>query len=215
MDATHILVATNNRHKVDEIRSFLGDGFRVSGLFLLPGITPDPETADTFEGNARIKAESIARQLREESGLEKMIGSIDWILADDSGLEVDALGGLPGVKSARFASEDTGADGNSDDGDNNAKLLSLLRDVPDGKRTARFRCCLWVVDCNGKGSGFEGCCNGKILEEMHGNKGFGYDPLFVPDGYQSTFAELGQETKNLISHRAKALGAFQDYLASS
>ena len=120
-------------------------------------------------------------------------------LADDSGLEVDALGGRPGVRSARYAGED------ATDAENNQKLLEALRDVPDAQRTARFRCAIALVDANGREVALvEGTCEGRIGREPKGSHGFGYDPLFMPDGFTQTIAELGPETKDQISHRAKA-----------
>ena len=145
---------------------------------------------------------------------------ISFVLADDSGLEVDALGGAPGVHSARFAALDKKE--NSPDADNNAKLLQLLKSVPEEKRTARFRCVValaGIVDIPRQNASpvcyseeaeqmacvFDGVCDGKIIRDPRGANGFGYDPLFVPSGYEQTFAELGDETKNQLSHRAKAL----------
>jgi XTP/dITP diphosphohydrolase len=140
------------------------------------------------------------------------------VLADDSGLEVDALSGAPGVHSARFAAIGAGPRGaspakigaNSSDADNNAKLLDLLKDVPMPQRTARFRCVLSVIQVkppqpSAAGHLFEGVCEGRIALEPRGRGGFGYDPLFVPTGYQLSFAELGDDVKNKISHRAQAL----------
>jgi XTP/dITP diphosphohydrolase len=151
---------------------------------------------------------------------------LDFVLADDSGLEVDSLGGKPGVHSARFAALDKNE--NSKDADNNAKLLHLLKDVPLEKRTARFRCVIALVPVlRGKIETaspvcfadefepqiFDGACEGKILSEPRGKNGFGYDPLFVPDGFTQSFAELGDETKNKLSHRAKALAKLKNYLS--
>jgi XTP/dITP diphosphohydrolase len=144
-----------------------------------------------------------------------------FCLADDSGLEVDALDGAPGVHSARFAA-DLEAGGNSSDASNNAKLLELLHSVPAEKRTARFRCVIALAPVRLESSRnaspvcyaddselntvlFEGVCEGTIIERLRGEQGFGYDPLFVPAGFEQTFAELGQEVKNRISHRGQAL----------
>jgi XTP/dITP diphosphohydrolase len=137
-----------------------------------------------------------------------------FVLADDSGLEVDVLDGAPGVNSARFAALDTGRPGNSSDADNNAKLLRLLRDVPPEKRTARFRCVLAFVPVHPPSAipqprFFEGVCEGRIGDAPRGQGGFGYDPLFIPNGFNQTFAELGEETKNRLSHRARALAALK------
>ena len=151
----------------------------------------------------------------------------DFVLADDSGLEVDALNGAPGVHSARFAAMDKSE--NSKDADNNAKLLRLLKDVPPEKRTARFRCVIAFVPVpRGKIEStspvcfanefepqiFDGACEGKILFEPRGKNGFGYDPLFVPDCFTQTFAELGEDVKNKLSHRAKALEKLNRWLDS-
>src|SRR5208282_6245340 len=145
-----------------------------------------------------------------------------FMLADDSGLEVDALNGAPGVHSARFAALDSAKSGNTSDADNNTKLLRLLHDVPSAKRTARFHCVLALTTVlSGKIESaspvcyadefemqtelFDGVCEGRLLFEPRGQNGFGYDPLFVPMGFEQTFAELGEDVKNKLSHRARAL----------
>ena len=139
-----------------------------------------------------------------------------YALADDSGLEVDALGGAPGVQSARFAALDASGAGNSPDRANNDKLLRLLERVPPARRTARFRCVLAVRRLFWPSAAetvfFEGLCEGRIALQPAGGGGFGYDPLFVPDGYAQTFAELGEAVKNSLSHRARALEKLRDYL---
>jgi XTP/dITP diphosphohydrolase len=132
------------------------------------------------------------------------------VLADDSGLEVDALNGAPGVHSARFAALDTGSPGNSLDADNNAKLLRMLNGLPPEKRKARFRCVIALFEIHPPTSIaepqiFDGVCEGRIGFGPRGYNGFGYDPLFVPDGFEQTFAELGEDVKNRLSHRARAL----------
>jgi XTP/dITP diphosphohydrolase len=136
-------------------------------------------------------------------------------LADDSGLEVDALNGAPGVHSARFAAMDQTE--NSHDADNNAKLLRLLKDVPLEKRTGRFRCVIalatvgnWKME-RGNCQCFAGACEGRIQLAASGQGGFGYDPLFVPDGFTQSFAELGEDVKNKLSHRAQALAKLKNY----
>ncbi len=193
-----IVLATNNQHKADEISHVLGmDGLEFVTLNEA-GIDSNPvEDGDTFEENARIKAQS-ARSLA---------GSIA-VMADDSGLEVDALGGAPGVYSSRFA----GDDGN--DSANNALLLERLKDVPDDKRTARFVCTLVFIDENGKELVSRGTVEGRIGHELRGEEGFGYDPLFFPDEYggKLTFAEVAQSEKNKISHRACALRKMKELL---
>jgi len=203
------LIATRNAHKVGEIRAILGDEFRYLTLDDLLDAPKVVEDADTFAGNATKKAVELARWLTSAS-LAVRQPPIDYVLADDSGLEVDALNGAPGVHSARFAALETGLPGNSADGDNNAKLLHLLKDVPAERRTARFHCVIALagVDLHTEGSSlrlFEGVCEGRILFAPRGHGGFGYDPLFMPVGFEETFAELGEDVKNRLSHRARAL----------
>lgn len=120
-------------------------------------------------------------------------------MADDSGLEVDALDGAPGIYSARYAGED------ASDHDNLVKLLDAIKNVPKEKRTARFRCVLCVIDPEGYTTHYDGSCEGRLDVEVHGDRGFGYDPIFVPDGYSESFAQLGDEVKSQLSHRAKAV----------
>ncbi len=183
-----LIVATRNRHKVAEIRAVLA----IPGLELIaaadwPGLPEVEETGLTFADNAILKAVAAARA----TGL--------WALADDSGLEVEALQNAPGVRSARFAGE------GADDAANNRKLLELMDGV--GDRRARFRCAIALADPSGAARTVDGVCPGKLLTAARGAHGFGYDPLFVPDGGTLTFAELPAETKNRISHRALALAA--------
>ncbi len=217
---TTLLIATRNAHKVREIRALLGDGSHCLSLEDFPGAPDVVEDADTFAGNAAKKAIEIARW---QAGLPPSSRnsqlSTALVLADDSGLEVDALDGAPGVYSARFAALDSPAAGNSADADNNAKLLRLLQDVPQQKRTARFRCVIAVVNVSPGGvflppRFFEGTCEGHIDFQPHGAGGFGYDPLFIPVGFQESFAELGAEAKNKLSHRAKALAQLRAGLAT-
>ena len=182
-----LLIATRNRHKLEEIRQI----FALPSLELVaaddvPGLPEDVvEDADTFEGNALKKA----RELCAASGL--------WTLADDSGLEVTALDNAPGVFSARYAGEPCSYPAN------NAKLLHELAGVPD--RRARFRCAIALCTPDGRSWTVDGSCEGHIIQEPRGANGFGYDPLFVPDGYDKTFAELDGAVKNAISHRGRAL----------
>lgn len=216
---TTLLIATRNAHKVGEIAAILGPDFRylkVKGDDDLPVVVED---APTFAGNAAKKAETIARTmlLRTQSRLPDAQEKF-FVLADDSGLEVDALGGAPGVHSARFAAMDTGKDGNSHDADNNAKLLRLLAEVPKAKRTARFHCVLALVEVNRAvplltPQLFDGTCEGWIDFAPRGSGGFGYDPLFIPQGQDKSFAELGESVKNGLSHRAKALAKLREWLA--
>jgi XTP/dITP diphosphohydrolase len=203
-----LIIATRNSHKVAEIRQILGNSFDICALTDFPGAPDVIEDADTFAGNAAKKANSLARWL------PKNISAADcFILADDSGLEVDALNGAPGVLSARFASPKTTV-GNSSDFANNAKLLHLLKTTPIEKRTARFRCVLALASTNGDDPIlFEGTCEGRITTAPSGSGGFGYDPLFVPDGCDRSFAELGDAIKNQISHRARALEKLRQFFA--
>ena len=186
-----VILATNNAHKVSEISSALDfPGWEFKTLREM-GIESDPvEDADTFIGNARIKA----RSAHEASGGKAA-------LADDSGLEVDALGGAPGVYSSRFAGED------ATDQDNNDKLLSDLEGIADDERTARFVCTLVFIDEDGMEQTARGTVEGRIGYEPRGDGGFGYDPLFWPDVFnrECTLAEVPQERKNEVSHRGNAL----------
>ena len=201
-----VLIATNNAHKVEEIRTALNfEGWTFTTL-AEAGVTSDPaEDADSFEGNARIKARAARAAARES------LGRFVAVLADDSGLEVDALGGAPGVFSARYA----GPDG--DDAANNAKLLAELAAVPDAERTARFVCTLVFIDEDGTESVARGTIEGAIGREPRGSEGFGYDPLFLPDEYGGTraLAEVSQDEKNGISHRGNALRVLKKALSQS
>lgn len=187
-----IIIASNNAHKVEEIETALDfDGWSFQTL-KQAGIQSDPaEDADSFEGNARIKARAVYELRNGEYA----------VLADDSGLEVDALGGAPGVYSSRYAGED----GNDDA--NNAKLFAELEGVPDEERTARFVCTLVFIDTDGTESVARGTIEGRIGYELIGENGFGYDPLFIPDcfGGELTLAQVDQAQKNSVSHRGNAL----------
>ena len=213
---TTLLIATRNAHKVAEIRAILGAEFRYLTLHDFPGAPTVVEDADTFAGNAAKKATELARWLAD-SPRAMLNAQPTFILADDSGLEVDALNGAPGVHSARFAALDRSG-GNSPDADNNAKLLRLLTDVPPEQRTARFRCVIALVEINrpaasGQRQFFSGSCEGRMDLAPRGVGGFGYDPLFVPDGCAQSFAELGDDVKNRLSHRAQALAQLRAALA--
>lgn len=186
-----VVLATNNAHKVAEIATALDFPDWEFRTLRELGIESDPaEDADTFEGNARIKA----RAAHEASGGLAA-------LADDSGLVVDALDGAPGVHSARYAGEPC------DDAANNVKLLAALADMPDAERTARFASTLVFVDEDGSEVVAEGAVEGRIGHEGRGSEGFGYDPLFLPDvfGGARTLAEVGRDEKNAVSHRGNAL----------
>jgi XTP/dITP diphosphohydrolase len=220
---TTLLIATRNAHKVEEIRAILGGQFQFLTLNDFSSAPAVIEDVDTFAGNATKKAVELARWL-SSFPLATRHSSL-FVLADDSGLEVDALNGAPGVHSARFAALDKSE--NSPDADNNSKLLRLLKDVPAEKRAARFRCVIALVPVlAGKIESmspvcfadelevqiFDGACEGKIILAPRGQNGFGYDPLFVPDGFEQTFAELGDDVKNRLSHRAKALAKLKSDL---
>jgi XTP/dITP diphosphohydrolase len=213
---TTLLIATRNAHKVGEIRAILGDQFHYLTLRDLPDAPEVVEDAATFAGNATKKATELAHWLVPTRNTENGTGNY-FVLADDSGLEVDALGGRPGVHSARFAALDVGVRENSPDADNNAKLLRLLQGVPLEKRAARFRCVIALTGLNpdhaSKPELFDGTCEGRIDLAPRGQGGFGYDPLFVPTGYQASFAELGEDIKNQISHRACALRKLKAHFA--
>lgn len=227
-DVITLVIATRNKHKVEEIRAMLGSGFDFKTLTDFPNAPKTVEDANTFAGNASKKAVELARHL---SSFPPPLSPATYVLADDSGLEVDALGGAPGVHSARFAAEDPHTQGNTSDADNNAKLLRLLKDVPAEKRTARFHCAIALTPVVSAGAEsasptcaaderelqteiFHGVCEGRIQFNASGAKGFGYDPLFVPEGFSQSFAELGEETKNTMSHRARALEKFAQRFAN-
>ena len=184
----NLIIATRNKHKLDEIRAILdAPGLAFQSALDFPGIPDVLEDGATFEANAQKKAVALAKATGWHS------------LADDSGLEVDALGGGPGVFSARYAGEPPDAAAN------NEKLLRELRGK--NNRTARFRCVLALATPDGRVRFVEGRCEGKISGELRGGNGFGYDPLFVPDSFALTFAEMDAAQKNGVSHRARALAA--------
>jgi XTP/dITP diphosphohydrolase len=188
---TPLIFATNNAHKLEEVRQMLGDSYRVLSLEDIECRVDIPETGDTLEENALLKARFISN-----------LHHCDCF-ADDSGLEVTALNNAPGVHSARYAgaSEDPVA--------NRKKLLQAL--VPHANRSARFRTQIALIQKD-KEYLFEGIIEGSLLREERGNGGFGYDSLFVPQGYTQTFAELGAEIKNAISHRAEAIRRLKQFL---
>lgn len=189
-----LYLASNNAHKAEELAAMLQGRFDVRlAKELKPGINWD-ESAPTFEGNARIKAETVRQYTTER------------VLADDSGLCVDALRGAPGVLSARFAGKD------GDDQANNAKLLSEVDGIPEKMLSARFVCVLHFIDEHGKGYDFRGECPGRIVKQARGAHGFGYDPLFLVDGTDQTMAELPAEKKNAVSHRRRALDQWLAFL---
>ena len=193
-----LLIASRNAHKAEEIGAILGDEFTILTLATFPDAPPVIEDGDSFAANATKKSHEIATWLENQA-------LPDYILADDSGLEVDALDGAPGIHSARYASGEK--QGNATDADNNAKLLREMVDVSEADRGAQFRCVLALTPLGQavRAELFEGICRGRISQSEAGSGGFGYDPLFIPDGFTQSFAELGSATKNTLSHRAKAL----------
>lgn len=193
-----LLLGTRNAGKLREIETILGDvPWRFRSLREFDAVAVAPEDAETYAENAILKAQFYAR----ETGL--------CALADDSGLEVAALGGAPGVYSARYAGE------NASDADRRKLLLANLDSVNSTNRQARFVCAVAIAMPNGKVLNVaKGVCNGSIIFEERGSNGFGYDPLFVPDGFNETFAELSDSIKNRISHRALALLKTREFLIS-
>lgn len=183
-----IVLATRNNKKVEEIRRIIGDlPITILSLDYFPQCPETVEDRDTFEGNAVKKAVEVCQCTGRPA------------LADDSGLEVDALGGAPGVYSARYAGEDGNAVKNCN------KLLAEMKSVPDDNRAARFVCCIAMAYPDGSVKTFFGYVEGSIGREPHGSQGFGYDPVFIPKGYKKTFAEMSGDEKDRLSHRGKAL----------
>ena len=191
-----LVVATRNRHKTHEIQYILGPGFKVRDLGAHPDISEIRESGTSFEENAKLKALAASRQLPA------------LVIGDDSGLEVDALGGAPGIYSARYAGANATARDKID------KLLHELERVraTDDRRRARFRCVAALARNANLLETFEGIVEGTIANEMRGDYGFGYDPIFIPEGFEQTFGELPKDVKNAISHRAKAIRALDDRL---
>ena len=187
-----LVFATNNAHKLEEVAAILGDQIELLSLNDIGCHTDIPETAETLEGNALLKSSFIFKNY-----------DLDCF-ADDTGLEVESLGGAPGVYSARYA------DGQGHDSQANMnKLLKEMEEKND--RKAQFRTIISLIE-KGEERQFEGIVKGQITREKRGESGFGYDPIFQPDGYETTFAELGSDIKNRISHRARAVAALCDYL---
>lgn len=196
--ARSLVVATHNSHKTQEMQAILGNWFdEIIDLTSLPGMVPPVEDGATFAENSAIKALAASREMPEA-----------FVLADDSGLEVDALDGAPGIYSSRFSGED------ATDASNREKLLEeLARPEHSGKpRTARFRCVVTIAQHGEVLAVFEGAVEGRIAESMTGDGGFGYDPLFIPEGYQESFGVLPEEVKNAMSHRGRALEKFQHWI---
>jgi XTP/dITP diphosphohydrolase len=189
-----LIVATRNRHKTAEIRALIGSQFAVLDATDFPDFPQVEETGTTFLENATLKAVAISRVVD------------GWVLADDSGLEVDALGGAPGVWSSSFGGEE----GNH--ARNNARLIAEMADQEN--RAARFRCTMVLARDGEVAADFSGVVEGSIAASGHGAAGFGYDPLFIPIGHDQTFAELGEAVKNSISHRSRALEKAIAWLAA-
>ncbi|MFA5073653.1 MAG: XTP/dITP diphosphatase [Nitrospirota bacterium] len=193
-----IVLATRNKKKIEEIRRMLGGlPIEIHSLDTIQDCPEVTEDQSTFEGNARKKAQAIAAC----TGIAA--------LADDSGLEVDALHGAPGIHSARYAGTKE-----TNDALNNEKLLSAMKEIPDGQRGARFVCCLALAFPDRHVQMFFGSVSGVITREPRGTNAFGYDPIFIPEGYTKTFAEMSSMEKDSLSHRGKALLAFKKYLES-
>lgn len=188
-----VIVASQNEHKIQELNEMLGQFINLKPLPEDWANISIPEDKDTFEGNSAAKALFVYERLGGNT------------LADDSGLEVFTLNGAPGVYSARYA-------GTGKDADNVEKLLNALEYAQD--RTARFRCVISYLS-NGRLTQFEGTVDGHIARKPAGNMGFGYDPIFIPDGFDKTFAQMRPEEKNLLSHRAAAVKALKDFLSST
>lgn len=189
-----LVFATNNAHKLEELRAILGGTIEILSLADINCHADIPETADTLEGNAHQKSLFIY----EHYGLD--------CFADDTGLEVECLNGAPGVYSARYAGDGHDSQANME------KLLGEMKDKTN--RKARFRTVISLIE-KGEEHQFEGIVNGRIIEQKKGDAGFGYDPIFQPDGYDETFAELGNEIKNKISHRARAVASLCEYLSKT
>jgi XTP/dITP diphosphohydrolase len=189
---SNIVFATKNRHKISEVQSILGERYTIVNPEQLGFDGEIPEDEPTLEGNALQKARFIHRMFNLPC------------FADDTGLEVKALNGAPGVYSARYAGEGKNSE------DNIIKLLNELSDKDN--RDARFRCVIAYIDHSGAEHLFEGIVNGEILFEKQGDDGFGYDPVFVPEGFLISFAQMSRVEKNLISHRGKAVSKFVEYL---
>ena len=185
-----MVLASGNEHKAEEFEDlFAGSKLKVLSAAKFGGMPKVIENGKTFQSNAYLKAFALSKQLKKKH----------WVISDDSGLEVDYLDGAPGIYSARYA----GA--KASDSDNLDKLLADLDGVSKSKRQARFRCVLCLIDKDAGTYYFEGVCEGSINLKPKGKSGFGYDPIFIPDGYKTSFAELGESIKSQLSHRAKAV----------
>src|SRR5437667_1502689 len=196
MTSQSLLLATQNHGKLTELRQLLGNlSLELCDLTDFPAVETVPETGESFIDNASLKAAGYATQ----TGL--------LTLADDSGLEVDALGGAPGIRSARYAGE------GASDADRTARLLAELSNIPAAKRSARFVSAVAIASSEGQIINVSvGACDGHIDLAPHGSGGFGYDPVFIPSGHDKSFAELESAIKNQISHRARALSGTREFL---
>ncbi len=188
-----LFLATRNTHKTSEIQTILGTSVAVVDATSFPELPEIEETGTTFEANARLKAEGISQHVP------------GWVLADDSGLEVDALAGEPGIYSARY-----GGPGCTDL-QNTERVLQKMSDIPANQRTARFRCVLAIARDGKTEATFDGTIEGRLTSEINGAGGFGYDPIFIPEGYEKSFGELPSALKNSMSHRARALELFRTW----
>lgn len=186
-----LVFASNNAHKLDEVRRIMPSDIEVLSLSDIGFEAEIEETGTTLEENSAIKAEAVYQWILDHEHC-----SLDGVFADDTGLEIDALGGKPGVYTARWAGEPAA---------NRKKALSELQGKTD--RGAQFRTVITLIKVNGERLAVSGIVRGRIAEEEYGNGGFGYDPVFIPEGYDKTFGELPAEIKNSISHRARALQA--------
>lgn len=187
-----LILATSNAHKTRELRELLGDKFKIADLNGYPDVELPEETGNTFQENASLKATHVSKLTQH------------FVIADDSGLEVDALNGAPGIYSARYAGE------NAKDTANVAKLLQELDGIR--RRSARFRCVIAVAKAGKLVTTVEGGVEGTITDQPRGSSGFGYDPVFQPNGFSGTFAEMAAALKNKISHRARAVALLREKL---
>ena len=197
-----LVFATNNAHKLEEVAAMISDKFEIKSLKDIHCDVDIPEDGNTLEANALIKARYIHQRYHTDC------------FADDTGLEIDALEGAPGVYTARYGAMDPNAPSNTQSHDSNANMTRVLKeliDVPTEKRTARFRTVICLILDN-KEYLFEGVVEGYILKSKEGNHGFGYDPIFAPEGHKNSFASLGEDIKNTISHRARAVTKLAAFL---
>ena len=187
-----LIIATRNAHKTAEIQDVVGETFEVLDATAFPNCPEIEETGTTFLENARLKALGISERLK------------GWVLSDDSGLEVDALDGAPGVYSSSYGGEE---------GNHSLNNQRLMKEMEGREpRTARFRCTMVLARDGREEAHFSGTVEGRLIKELRGSQGFGYDPLFIPEGHEQTFAELGPEVKSGLSHRARALRQAVDFL---